>query len=505
MSLARRAVRGAVWTILTSVVARFLGVVGTLVLTRLLAPDVVGEVSVATVLVLSANQFSSFGFGQYVVANPKLPATGVFQVATLHVGFGLLGLVLILALAGPLAPALGAPGMADYLPGLALSVLLNRVSIIPERVLVRDMKFAMVGVARTAGEITYVVTAVGLAYYGWGGAAIVMGNVTRSLVRTVIILSATPRVKWLAPSRLEKALVSDVFRFGTPLWLGASASFFAGKWDNLLMSSLFGPTQLGLYTLGYNLADIPTSHVGEHIGDVLLPSFTRVDDAAQRRALVRSAGLLALIVFPLAVGLGAVSDTLVQALFNEEWQGVAPYLTILSALSVARPIGWIVFSYLQAKHRTRTVMFLEVGKLASLLGFIALLSVLGPYWSAAGVGLGFALHALISMWIIDRVDGVPMSRMLSAMLGPLAACVPMVGAVLGVRYGLGLNGDMPALGLALEVLAGALAYAGSALLLARSVTRDFKGLLHHSFREKRGDRPAQPPSGDQGGEPPPAP
>ena len=491
MSLARRAVRGAVWTILSSVVARFVGVIGTLVLTRLLVPEVVGEVSVATVLVLSANQFSSFGFGQYVVAHPKLSPQGVFQVAVLHNGFGLVGVILILAVAGPLGPALGAPGMAAYLPGLAVSVVLNRISIIPERVLVREMHFRMVGVARTVGELVYVVTAVGLAYLGWGGAAIVAGNVTRSLVRSALILVATPRKSWLVPTRMDRAVVGDVFRFGTPLWLGASASFFSGKWDNLLISGLFGTGQLGLYNLGYNLADIPTSHVGEHIGDVLLPSFTRIDEGAQRRALVRSAGLLALIVFPLAVGLGAISDTLVRALFNEEWQGVAPYLTILSALSVARPIGWVIFSYLQARHRVRTVMVLEVGKLAALLGFIAALSVFGPLWSAAGVGVGYALHALISMWLIDRTDGVPMGKMLLAMLGPLVACIPLLGAVMGVRHGLGL--ESAAAGLTLEILAGAVVYIGAALLLARGVSRDFFGLMHDSFLRKRRPDDSTPP------------
>jgi PST family polysaccharide transporter len=382
--------------------------------------------------------------------------------------------------------------MAEYLPGLALSVVLNRISIIPERVLVREMQFRMVGVARTVGEVVYVVTAVGLAYLGWGGAAIVAGNVTRSLVRSALILAATPRKSWLMPTRMERALVGDVFRFGTPLWLGASASFVSGKWDNLLISGLFGPGQLGLYNLGYNLADIPTSHVGEHIGDVLLPSFTRIDQAAQRRALVRSAGLLALIVFPLAVGLGAVSDTLVRALFNEEWQGVAPYLTILSALSVARPIGWIIFSYLQARHRVRTVMVLEVGKLAALLGFMAALSVFGPLWSAAGVGVGYALHALISMWLIDRADGVPMGKMLLVMLGPLVACIPLLGAVLGVRHGLPL--ESATAGLALEIIAGAVVYVGAALLLARAVSRDLLTLMRDSFLRKRRPDDSSPPA-----------
>lgn len=482
MSLARKAVRGAVWTILSSVGARMVGVVGTLLLTHLIAPDVVGEVSVATVLVLSANQLSSAGFGQYVVANPNLPATRVFQVAILHLGFGLAGIIAVVLLAVPLEPLFDSPSMAGYVPGLACSVLLNRMSIIPERVLVREMKFAWASLARTCGELTYVATAVGFAWRGWGGEAIVFGNVTRSLVRTVLVIWASDRKQWFAPCRLERELVRDVFAFGTPLWIGSSAAFFAGKWDNLVFSAIFGPRELGLYNLGYNLADIPTSHVGEHIGDVLLPSFTRMEPHAQRRALVRSSALLALIVFPLAVGLGAVADTLVAGLFNVEWQGVAAYIAILSALSVARPIGWIVFSYLQARHRTRAAMVLELGKLTAILGSVALLSVLGPYWAATGVGIGFALHALASMWLIEQSDGVPMKKMLAGMAGPLAACVPMVGAVMAVRYGLGLTDDHPFIGLTVEVVAGAATYVASALVLARAAAADFVGLLRKSFR-----------------------
>jgi lipopolysaccharide exporter len=485
LSLARKAVRGAVWTIVSSVGARLVGVVGTLLLTHLIAPEVIGEVSIATVLVLSTNQLSSAGFGQYVVANPNLAPARVFQVAVLHLGFGVAGIVAVVLLAAPLEPLFDSPSMAEYVPGLAASVLLNRMSIIPERVLIREMKFAWVSVARTAGELTYVATAVGFAWGGWGGEAIVFGNVTRSLVRTVLIIWASDRTQWLVPSRFEGELVRDVFAFGTPLWVASSASFFAGKWDNLVFSAAFGPHQLGLYTYGYNLADIPTSHVGEHIGDVLLPSFTRMDQEGQRRALVRSAALLALIVFPLAIGLGAVAETLVAALFNLTWQGVAPYITILAALSVARPVGWIVFSFLQARHRTRAAMVLEVGKLAAILGSIALLALLGPYWAAAGVGIGFALHALASMWLVEQSDGIPMKKMLAGMVGPLAACAPMVGAVLAARHGLGLADHHPLAGLIVELVVGAVTYVASALLLARRASADFLGLLRRSFRGAR--------------------
>ena len=60
-SILRKAVTGTMWVVLTSLVARAIGVVGTLVLTRFMAPDAYGEVSAATVVVLTASQFSATG------------------------------------------------------------------------------------------------------------------------------------------------------------------------------------------------------------------------------------------------------------------------------------------------------------------------------------------------------------------------------------------------------------------------------------------------------------
>lgn len=492
MSLARKAVRGATWNIISGIAARVFTVVGTLALTHLLAPQAIGEVTVAVVLVQSANQFSSLGFGQFVVVNPTLPATSVFQVAALHLGFGIAALALVTVLAGPLAGPFEVPDLAEYVVGMAVAVLIARFAVIPERVLVREMRFAPGANARALGEVSYGVVAVGLAALDWGGQAIVIGNIARSIVFTAIILRASDPTQWLRPCRLQGDLCRRVFRFGTPLWLGSSASFFSGKWDAVLYSGLFGPTQVGYYSLGYSLADIPTQQVGEHIGDVLVPSFTRLDATSQRHALVRAIAVLGLVVFPLAVGLGATAHTLVPVLFDEQWQDLAIFVAILSPLSVARPVGAVIQSFLQARQQTRAVMILELGKLGAVLGFIAALSVLGPHWAAAGVGLAFALHALASIWLIQKTAAVPMRRVLRAIAGPLAACAPMVAAVLAVRHGLDLAARAPLAGLLLEVAAGAVVYVASALLLARSTAMDFLGLLHRSFR--RDGEPAQPPA-----------
>jgi PST family polysaccharide transporter len=483
LSLAKKAVRGAAWTIGTSMGARLVGVIGTLVITRFLAPEIIGGVAVASVLVLTANQLSIFGFGHYLIAKPTSGRPAAFHASFYHLTFGVVALAVVLLGRDELTPIFGSPQAVIYVPGLVLAVFLDRLSYMPERILVRDMRFRAVGLGRTVAEFSYTGVSVGLAAYGWGGEAIVAANIVRAALRLLIFGTRASWREWIEPHRLTAAQTRDLFRFGLPISIATTANFASRKWDNLLFSSIFGPGPMGAYNLAYNLADIPASQVGEHIGDVLLPSFAHMEERPRKRALVRSTALLALLVFPLAVGLGAVSQTLVAGLFNQEWQGVAPLLLVLSALAVFRPIGWTIASYLQVRDMTRQIMYLEVFKVAALLSGLAGLGYLwGPAWACAGVGAGFALHAIASCWMVQLADGIKMTRMLAGFVGPLLACAPMVAAVYGVRHALHAAGVQNVyLFLALEIAAGALVYVPAAFLFARETALDCIALLRKSF------------------------
>jgi len=204
-SLTRAAVRGAGWTIGTGIGARALGLVGTIVLTHLLVdPAIIGEVSDAVVLVLTAQQLSTLGVGQYLIAKPSAGRDAAWHATVLHLGLGALALSLVVVLRQRFTGILGAPGMAAYVPGLALASLFDRIYFIPERLLARDMRFRVIGLSRTYGELSYTVLSVLLAFLGMGGLAIVLGNVARSALRLVVILRAVDRKEWLTPSRLSR-------------------------------------------------------------------------------------------------------------------------------------------------------------------------------------------------------------------------------------------------------------------------------------------------------------
>jgi PST family polysaccharide transporter len=303
--------------------------------------------------------------------------------------------------------------------------------------------------------------------------AIVVANVVRSALRTIVFVALADRREWLTPCRIRLEQCRDLLRFGLPLSFGALAAFASRRWDNLLVARFFGAGPAGAYNLAYNLADVPAIQVGEQIGDVLFPSFARMDAERRKAALVRSLTLLGLLVFPLAVGLGAVAPALVSILFDARWQSVAPMLMILSVLSVTRPVGWTIAAYLQAEDRPRAVMMLEAFKLASLLGAVYSFGRVSPLWTCFAVGIGFAAHTFASLWVVQRLDRIPFVRLVGSVASPFAACIPLALGVAGAHYlceSTGVSNKL--LELVFQICAGAVFYAIGALVIAPSASHD---------------------------------
>lgn len=474
VSLAARAFRGAAFSVGTGIGARAIGLCATLLLTRHMAPAAFGEVAAAAVVATTLNQATTLGVGMYLVTAREADGSDVYFASLLNLGLALLAFGAALLCGGPLGPLLGAPGLHAALPGIALALLLERVSYVPERLLLREMRFGAVGLLRVLGEAAYAGVALCCAAAGWGGAAIVAGGLGRAGLRAAVLLAACPPWRWLRPAPLRPGQLRRIGGSGLLVSLAGLADMATRKWDNLLVSRFFGPAVLGGYNLAYNLAEIPALQVSEQITDVLVVSLSRAEPAARVPGLLRALGLLALVLFPLCVGLGAVAPTVTALLFPGAWGGVGPLLAALAPLSLVRPIDGAIVAYLNAQGRPGVITRLDWLCLLLLLGLLLLIGRHSPLAACVAVGLTFAARALLYMDVLRRLDGVPLRRQLAPLGGPALCTAPMAAAVLLVQRGLRLP---PAASLPLEILCGALVYVAAALLLCRPAARDLLSLL----------------------------
>jgi lipopolysaccharide exporter len=476
MSIEKTAARGVVWNIATGVGARIVGLVGTLVLTRFIAPAEYGEVSAALICIQTASVLSFFAFGQYIIAYKAKPDV-VFQGAVLHFLLGAVAMAVVYVLRGPLGVMVEAPEMGRFIGGFAIAHMIDRARGMPERILVRDLRFRDVAIINSIGEVTF--TAVALATAPrWGGYAIVIGGLVRSTLTCTLFMRKVPRHEWLVPARFGWKDVRGMFAYGAPLLFVSLCDRAASSWDNVLMLRMFGASLMGCYALSYSLAETPVTYVAERMGDVLMPAFSKMEPEERPAAVLRAAALMSLVVAPLGVGLGAVAPTLVHAFFDKRWAEMGSILAVLSCMTIFQPASWPSIAYLQTERKPRFILIASIARTVSLLSGVALLGRLGgPTWACVGVGLGFTVHTVSIVWLTALVTPLDVGRYFFAVMRPLLACAPMFFGVVAVRRVL-LPLHLPAgVQLAVEVLVGAIVYIAGTFLFAGANVRELIGLV----------------------------
>ena len=484
------AARGAGWAIALGLGSRILSLVASVVITHFIDPEVMGEVGVAVIVVTMVNTFSTIGYGHYILSKPTEGRDTTWHITVLHVGLGVAALAGILLMNRPLALWMNAPALTTYLPWLVLVGLLERFTFMPERILIRAMKMKRVATTRSIGELSYAIVALSLVWVGFGGFAIVLANVVRSGLKLVMFAGSASRAEWLTPCRLSIVKYKEILGFGAPLALSGAVYFAASRWDNLIISMLYGPALMGQYNVAYNLAAVPADQIGEQAEEALLPSLARVKQDQRPAMLLYATGMLSFILFPVSIGLGLVATTAARTFIGVKWDEVGPMMAILCVLSIARPISHQMHAYMLAEGRPRVFLGIEIGKLAALIALLFTLGRISPRWACIAVGIAFLGHALVAQLIASRHGRFPISAFFAKTLRPLGACVPLAGAVLAARWAMS-GVHTRGLDLVAEIIAGGIGYVVGALLFARSQTTELVDLVR-SRRRRLSSGPPPP-------------
>ena len=485
MSLARIAASGFLWTSIFGMLSRVVTIGSTFALTRFLAPEVYGEVNLASVLVLTLGAATSLGVMQYATAHPREGSDMLFHGHLMIVSTGVLCGLVSWLVAEPVGRMLGVPGLVAFVPGLALAYVIERLGWMPRSILLRELRFRTFGLRVAVGEFTFATVAVALAWGGLGGMAIVWASLARSTTSLLFLLVTTRARDYLTPYRLLGAQFRKMLRFGLPITVANFFGMGATNWDNSFMGYRFGEATVGIYNQGYRLADLPSSTFGDQINDVLVPTFGKLESVADRkRAFLRAASLMSLLVFPAAFGISVVSTTLVEAFYPPAYQDVGPFLMVLAATNFTRALGNLAGAFLQVVHRTAAFAVIDFLLLVTVLGLMALLAPLGPLASSAGVGIAFTIAVLLTLRVLRHED-LSLLEIAKACAPPLLACVPLVLGVGAASWAMRGAIGSPVLRLAVEVLVGGACYVAASFIVGRKIALDFIDLALGTLRRRR--------------------
>jgi teichuronic acid exporter len=338
--------------------------------------------------------------------------------------------------------ALLVPAWADFnnLPALKpvswaliFVTVLTSISVIPDALMRREMKFKPLAMRTLAGAASGGVAGVAGAMLGWGVWALVAQQLVAVSVYALTVWKVTPwRPNFPRPREIAHEMRS-MRRQSLQTLSGALGVFLSSRMDVLLMGAFFGPFMIGIYRFALRLAEMVVDVTSRGLQQVSLPELAQYqsDRELLGRRLANLVHVAVVMSVPALAVLAAVAEPLVL-LIGPQWELAARPLQLLCVVSAIGTVNSLLGPAMQAVQRASIpaiLTWVSAGISAAGLGFAA--------WTTRGSGIYVQLTAVATAAVAVQAVMLVITATLAyrfvlrvSILPTLRAIVPSILAAL---------------------------------------------------------------------------
>lgn len=400
--LGRRVAVGAMWLVGARLAAKGMDLVAMLIVARILAPEDFGLVALAATVLVVLYTVSDLSLANALI-QMRDPDKRAYDTAfTLNLIRGSALAACLAALAWPMAGIYDDPRLADLLLVLAL-VPMFRAFLSPRMAhLARGLMFRQAFVLEASGKAAAFAASVGVAIATESYWALIAG-----LVAAPALSSGMSYL--LAPYRPALSLVHWRAIFAFSGWLTASQTVNTLNWhaDRFFIGGHLGTAALGQYTVGSDLASLPTNAPVGPMMQALYAGFAKLSDdlARLKAAYLASQAIVMALAVPLGLMVGVLAEPIVLLALGAKWLDAAFVVQVLAPVFALQMLTGAAQSATMASGHTRMIFLRDLTALAIrmplILGGLYLFGFEGVVWARvasglAGIGLNLQMmrHAL---------------------------------------------------------------------------------------------------------------
>lgn len=459
-TLGTRTLRGMFWAYGSYVGGRVLILISTVILARLLTPADFGLVALALTFMVFLDTVKDLGLGQALVIAPD---DELEQQAQTVFGWSLvIGVALTLATA-VISPLAGAffhnSALTPLIAVLGLNFVLRSLGATHYALARRALDFRSRTFAESADVLLRGSAGIVLALLGFGAWSLVLGYLLGTIAMVVTIWL---RVAFRPVPRLARTHLRQLLTFGGTLTLVDIGQAFAHELDYLFIGRILGVAPLGLYTIGFRLPELLIINLAIVAGNVLFPAYSLMDPARLREAFLMSLRYTAMLVLPLAVGLGLLARPVILVLFGDQWEPAIPVMQILAIYAVVVTLNVPAGTVYKVTGRAWILVAFTIPYVLTLFASLMVFTADGIVAVAAVMAGLQAAFAVMGWTVASRVLEVSPARIVQALAGPAVAAGCLALALVAVVELL----SSPLATLAVGIVVGALVYGAGVLVFA---------------------------------------
>ena len=459
MSLKAKVLSGTKWVAVANLFKQLLQVLSLIVFARLLTPDDFGLFAILMIFVNFLLMFTDMGTAAALIHIKKPSQKLLSSIFFFNLFVGTALCLLLLLLSGPIALFFENPPLKELLGLISINFVIVSLGIVQKARYEKELDFKNLTLIESASVLVGITVGIAAAYKGLGVYSLVIQTLTTSTLATILIWIIS---RWRPLLYFSLSDIKSIWGYTANLTTFNFVNYFARNADNFLIGKFLSSSALGVYSLAYSIMLYPLQNISRVLLRILFPAFSHIQDDNEKfkKAYLRTIFFIALVSFPVMVGLIVTADTLVSLLFGDKWENLAIILMILAPVGILQSIGTTNGSIYMAKGNTK--LLLKVGIWSTIVTIIFFIG--GIFFGVEGVALSYLLSNLVLFYPVFKVSWGQIGLSVSEGVGTLMPLL-IIASLMGV--GVWLAGKLlqpyalpSLLLLTIMVLSGILLYLG---------------------------------------------
>ena len=478
-SLKKQALVGIGWNAIGRFSTQGVSFVLQIFLARLLSPSDYGIIAMISIFLQITAVFVDSGFGKYLVQKQECEERDFSTVFYYNLLVSIVLYLLLYAIAPLVARFYDIGILTKVMRVTSLVVIFNALSIVPRTKLEKSIDFKSQSIVLFISSLISGLVGVLMASYGFGVWALCGQTILNSILQFLLFKFF---VHWKPSLVFSKDSFYEMFSFGSKI-IGASLiSVIYNNLYTIIIGKKFNSQDLGYYSRADQLAIFPSSNIGLIISNVAFPVLSSIQNDNQKLCSVyrRIISYSSFVIFPLMLGLSAISEPFILALLGEKWVGAVAYLQILCIALMWDHLSMLNLNLLYVKGKTNLILKLEaIKKTCAVLILFATIPL-----GIMAMCLGRVIYSLIALYIntyyTKQLIGLSLSQQIQDFSPYLT--VSFVMSLVVYLFSHTFSGS-PIIILLLGIVIGGIVYLTFSLIFIRGIREEFWSLLNKIKKE----------------------
>lgn len=419
---ATAAIKGTLWSLVSSFVPGALGFLVFLATSRVLTPAEFGIVAFAVSIASIGVAVAPAGFREALIQREKITPAHLDTVFWLCVSAALVIYGLLCSAGSFLASAFAQPQLVLLIPLVAARVIFEMAAAVPNALIVRTMSFKMLALRTTIASVVTALVCLGLLWAGFGLWALAFSQLAGSIAACI---GALIGARWLPGWQFDRSALRDLQAYG--LFSNGSHFITTLNLDQLLIGALMGPQWLGIYSFSRRIFQILTDLIS---GALNLVSYSLLSSMQREPEKLRSAYMLgtfasSVVAFPVFAGLALIAPDFIPFAFGGSWLSAVPVVQAFCVLGLLTAVGILQSSLIRSQGQADIWFYYILGKQVATVFYIFLFSSWGVVALTTSLVILNCLLWLPTLRMVVKLLGVSVWTYLASFALPVGATMLM--------------------------------------------------------------------------------